>query len=46
MVEDGIKCFITVSQGETTLEVKDVLFGDVWVCSGKDILKVFFILVQ
>jgi len=35
MVESGKICYITVSQGESLIQVNDVLFGDVWVCSGK-----------
>ena len=30
----GDKCALTVSQGEERAEVKDILAGDVWVCSG------------
>jgi hypothetical protein len=31
-----------VSQGESQIQVNDVLFGDVWICSGKKIEWSFF----
>lgn len=34
-VPQGENCEITILQGSASLSLKDVLFGDVFVCSGK-----------